>query len=1166
MLRYVALVAAIFAGVVSAQVNGSITGSVNDQSGSAVAGATVRLTSEATGAVQTATTNADGDFSFTAVLPGMYTVVAERTGFKRFQKEHIELTPGAKLAVGSLPLSVGEVSESVTVQAEGAMLQTASSERAGLVTSEEVKDLTVINRDFTSFAELQPGVVINQGVSVQTFSGGNSFNVNGGRSTNNNIMIDGLPVLNTNQGNPNTTISLDNTQTIEVKTANFAAEFGRNNGFHIMAVSKQGSQKIHGATYYYDRNEAFNANNFFNNRSGTPQTPLRINYIGGSLGGPLRVPGIGATRRKLFFQISVESIKELRPKGQVNVTVPTLLERKGDFSQSGANAKPIASGGTPVTIKDPTTGVASPGNVIPANRIIPSMQNYLNLLPAPNALDYAVTRGAYNYSYQESLHVPKWLNSARLDYNASEKTQLFARFNYWYEDQQGSAVSASNTSWGWLKQHYTAITPSGVISATHIFSPTVVFQATMGYSQFSEAGPPLTEQELAGRQRSQVGFTIPQLFPSINEFNLVPTATFGVSNSANPSYASRFPLQGVENTFNWSASLSKVWNNHTFKIGAYPEHWLAMKGKNASAAAGSMNYSQDSNNPIDTGYAYSNALLGALNQYTESSNRYPMYEYNTTIEWYLQDSWKVSRKLTLDLGLRWGWGTPWHGPVYQEAAFVPSTFNFSQVVKLIQPTLSGGKRLGLDPYTGAILPALTIGAIAPEAPNPLNGIVNRATNPNYPQGMRNTDGVKTAPRVGFAWDPFGRGKTVIRGGGGLFYNFHDVDNWSYGYQYSTPPLQYNPVIYYNYLTQIGQAQGYNFPNNVVGFDSDRKIQKTYNFSFGFQQDVHFGTVIDVAYVGALSRHLVMRKDLNTTPLGANYQASNLDATNGNKVLPTQFLRPYQGWGSILYYFPGGNSSYHSLQTAVRRRYKQNMTYGVVWTWSKTMDYTDTETNSASTTVSSVINPKAWNYGIAGYDHTHILVAYWNYNLPKVSALAGRNKVVASVFDNWQMSGKYKAQSGVPLGVSYSYSPSTDITGSTDSGRVLVVADPVLPKDQRTFNQAFNTSAFVAPPPAACQNANPSFLCWGNAAKALFRGPGINDWDMSLFKNMPFAEGRVKAQLRVEAYNVFNHTQFTGVGTSATFNPTTGAQTNGTFGQYTSAANARQLQLALRISF
>jgi hypothetical protein len=1166
MLRYVALLTAAFAALASAQVNGSITGSVSDQTGSPVVGATIRLTSESTGAVQTVTTNSDGDFTFSSVLPGIYTVGAEQAGFKKFQKSNLELTPGARLAVGNLRLTVGEVTESVTVQAEGATIQTNSSERAGLVTSEEVKDLTVINRDFTSFAELQPGVVINQGVTVQTFSGGNSFNVNGGRSTNNNIMIDGLPVLNTNQGNPNTTISLDNTQTIEVKTANFAAEFGRNNGFHIMAVSKQGSRKLHGSTYYYDRNEAFNANNFFNNRSGTPQTPLRINYLGGTLGGPLSVPHVASTRGKLFFQVSVESIKELRPKGQVNVTVPTLLERIGDFTQSGSNAKPIAAGGTPVTVKDPTTGIAFPGNVIPANRIIPSMQNYLNLLPAPNALDYGVTKGAYNYTYQESLHVPKWLNSARLDYNATEKTQLFARFNYWWEDQQGSAVSAANTSWGWLKQHYNAITPSGVISLTHIFSPTLVFQGTMGYSQFSEAGPPLDPKDLTARQRQTVGFTIPQLFPSINEYNLVPAATFGVSNSANPSWYGRFPLQGVENTFNWSASLSKVHGDHTIKLGFSPERWLAMKGKNASSQAGTMNYSQDSNNPIDTGYAYSNALLGALDQYTESSTRYSMYEYNTTFEWYLQDTWKVNRKLTLDIGLRWGWGTPWHGPIYQEAAFVPSTFNYSQVVKLIQPALSGGKRVGLDPYTGAILPATTIGAVAPEAANPLNGIVYRVNNPNYPQGMRNTDGVKTAPRFGFAYDPFGRGKTVIRGGGGLFYNFHDVDNWSYGYQYSTPPLQYNPIIYYNYLTQLQQAQGYNFPNNIVGFDSDRKIQKTYNFSLGFQQDIHFGTIIDVAYVGSLSRHLVMRENLNTTPLGTNFRSSSLDSTNGNKVLPSQFLRPYQGWGDILYYFPGGNSSYHSLQTALRRRYKNNITYGVVWTWSKTMDYTDTETNSASTTVSSLINPKIWNYGLAGYDHTHILTAYWNYNLPRASALVNRNKIVAALFDNWQTSGKFKAQSGVPMGVSYGYSPTQDITGSTDSGRMLVVGDPVLPKDQRNFNQAFNTGAFIAPPPAACQTANAPFLCWGNASKSVFRGPGINSWDMSLFKNMPFAEGRIRAQLRVEAYNVFNHTQFTGVGTTATFSPTTGAQTNGTFGQYTSAANPRQLQLALRISF
>src|SRR5581483_8283668 len=243
------------------------------------------------------------------------------------------------------------------------------------------------------------------------------------------------------------------------------------------------------------------------------------------------------------------------------------------------------------------------------------------------------------------------------------------------------------------------------------------------------------------------------------------------------------------------------------------------------------------------------ALLGVLDQYTESSNRFPMYEFNTTMEWYLQDTWKVSRKLTIDAGLRFGWGTPWHANHNQEAAFVPSAWNPQQVAKLIQPTLSGGKRMGLDPYTGQILPAVTIGAIAPEAPSPVNGIVNRLNDPSYPQGMRNTGGVKIGPRLGLAWDPFGKGKTVIRTGGGVFYNFHEVDNFGFGYEFNTPPLQYNPILYYTNVNQLQSAQGYNFPGNVVGFDPNRPVQKTYNFSFGVQQDLGHGTVLDVAYVG-----------------------------------------------------------------------------------------------------------------------------------------------------------------------------------------------------------------------------------------------------------------------------------------------------------------------------
>ena len=1149
------------------EVTGSISGSVIDPNGAGIAGAIVTLLADATQAARTATCDSDGNFVFNAVPPGIYTVSAEHPGFKKIRKQGLELSPGGSLPVGNLKLEIGSVSESITVKAEGAVLQTNTNERGGIITSEEIKDLTVINRDFTSFAALQPGVLLNPGAEVQTFSGQNTFNALGGRTTGNNILIDGIPSLNSNQGNFNTAISLDATQTVEVKVSNFDAEYGRNQGVTIIAVSKGGGQRFHGEAYYYDRNEAFNANNFFNNRQGlrsdgsmvAPRQKYRISNFGGTIGGPLRIPHAAGTRGKLFFFLASEEIREVRPKSAQRITVPTALERTGDFSKS-------LNGGKPVTIKDPTTRQPLQDNTIPPDTVLKSMQNYLNLLPLPNFLDTAISGGNYNYFYQESLNVPKRIETGRLDYNLSEKTSMYARFNYWWEDQQGAAVSAGNSAWGWFPDHYTAITPSGLVSVTHILNPTTVLQGTMGFQRFEEAGSPLSQAELAAKSRIATGVGIPQFNPSINPYNVVPAASFGgvsSTNSNSVSWASRFPLRGVENTFNWNGTINKLVRNHSLKAGIYAERWRAMKGFNASNFAGTMAFGTDSNNPQDTGYAYSNALYGILTSYTESTSRPPLYEYTTDIDWFAQDSWRVSRNLTVDLGVRFGWSQPWHSVQNLEAGFVPALWDPAQVVKLIQPILAGGKRMGLDPFTSQILPAVNIGAIAPESKNFYNGIMYRITNPSYPQGLRYTDGVKTAPRVGFAWDPFGRGKTVIRSGGGFFYDTHDRDNFQSGIQY-TPPIQSNPAINYTTVqTFIGQ-RGLSSPSSIQGYDPERHIQMTMNFSFGIQQDIGFGSVLDVAYVGALGRHLLERVNLNATPLGTNYQPQYLDSTNSNKVLPSQFLRPYLGYGDIFYYLFGANSSYHSLQTTLRRRYKNNLTYGVVWTWSKAMDYADDDNSSASETISSQISPRVWNYGKAGFDRTHIFRFYWNYNVPRVSKLAN-NTFVKAALDNWQISGIATFQSGAPMGISTSYSPSQDITGSTDSGRVIMVGDPILPKDQRVNLEAFNTAAIATPPYALCENANPLFLCWGNAPKDVFRGPGINNWDTSLFKNFKLHGERVRGQLRVEAYNVFNHTNFSGVDTAAKFDAS-GKQTSITFGQYNAAQFPRRLQLVLRLAF
>jgi hypothetical protein len=827
------------------------------------------------------------------------------------------------------------------------------------------------------------------------------------------------------------------------------------------------------------------------------------------------------------------------------VTVPAAAERLGDFSNSRNNNNRNQL----IIIRDPRNSRAPfPGNVIPPDRIDRNGQNYLNLLPLTNFFNTALSANNYNYQVQESLWMPKTMETLRADYQIDRNTTVYGRFNYWWENQQGWAVAAGNTPWGWLPNTYRNWTKSFALSATRILGPLLIVEGSTSVSRWLEAGPAIQQADLDRLNRKNAGFDIPQFHPENNPYNLAPAATFGgISQAANPSYTGRFPLRGAETVFLWNAAATKTSGPHVSKLGLYAERWRAVKGENGTFA-GQFKFDQDTNNPNDAGDAYANALLGNFSQYTESTTRPPTYEYTTSIEWFAQDNWKITRRLTLDLGVRWGWSQPFHSNRRQEAGFLPERWNPSRSVLLMPPVRADGARLARNPITGEILPAALIGAIVPGAGNPFNGTVDLATDNNYPDGLRNTTGIKTAPRFGFAYDPFGKGRTAIRGGVGIFYEIHEKDNWSNNFALD-PPRQLNPVIYYGNLKTFLTAPEYNFPSGTNGIDRGRALGRTMSYSFGIQQNIGFGTVIDASYVGSLGRHLMERHNLNSTPLGANFLATSIDSTN-NRPLPSTFLRRYIGYNDILYYSYDGNSSYHSLQLSANRRLTKGIQFGVAWTWSKAMDYADSETG----TVSNQVDPRVWNYGKAGFDRTHIVKMFWIYNLPRAR---WRNAFARGVLDGWQVSGINTFMSGAPTAISLNYATglSRDISGSTDGARVLVIENPILPKGDRTFDRTFNEAAFRVPPPGT----------WGNAPKDVFRGPGINNWDISMFKNFRLIKERWRAQFRGEFYNAWNHTQFSSVNTSPQFDQA-GNASNPLFGQYTASRLPRRVQMALRVSF
>jgi hypothetical protein len=447
--------------------------------------------------------------------------------------------------------------------------------------------------------------------------------------------------------------------------------------------------------------------------------------------------------------------------------------------------------------------------------------------------------------------------------------------------------------------------------------------------------------------------------------------------------------------------------------------------------------------------------------------------------------------------------------------------------------------------TGQTYPATLAGAIVPGSGNTTDGMVDPAVNKGFPPSLINNPGVGVAPRFGFSWDPFGKGKTAIRGGFGIFDN---RTGFAAGANTTTPPIETNPIIYYGTINTLLGGSGFVFPQKVSGVEANATTPHVMNYHFSVQHAIGFGVVLDASYVGSLGRNLLWQKLLDSIPLGTNFLPSSANPVNPKTALSSIYLRTLPGYDGVTYSEWGSSSNYNSVQVTAQRRFAKGFELDIAWTWSKAMDYADTDT----TLVASVVPVRLWNYGLASFDRTHVFKANWVYDIPSTH---WRRGAADRLLNHWQVSGIASFISGQPLPVGYSLVTPVDFTGTPDlTARIVVTGNPILPRGDRTFSRNFNPSVFREPAPGTT----------GNAASTVIRGPGVNNFDVALTKNVPVND-RMRFQVRLEMYNALNHTQFSTWDTTARFDAT-GNQINARLGSDIAARAPREIQIGARFLF
>jgi len=1061
---------------------GTIRGEVTDNSGAVVPDAEVSVANNANGDVRTAKTSQSGEYVAVDLNAGTYTVTVKHAGFKESVSKGVVLNVSSVTVVNA-QLAVGNVSEQVTVEASALQVETTSGAVGNVVEGNEVRELPLNGRSFAQLTQLMPGVSpqANFDSKDKGLLAGVDFSVNGNNTTGNVFNVDGV---NNNDVGSNRTIlvypSIDSIQEFKILRNSYGPEYGQASGAIINIVTRGGTNQFHGGAYYFGRNDALNATDFFNTLNGIPKDKLRRNDFGYDVGGPI-------VKDKLFFFWSQEWNRELRGKGR-SATVPTDLEQTGDFTNQRTDLDANGNLCDPVP-HDPVTG-----NVLTnVPQISPVGQLLVNLFPLPNV---ASPVACQNWAASFTAPIYWREESIRADYRISKDWSLTGRFT---QDHWSQPVPSTLGFWGddkypsvegsWIQPGY-----QGMIKLTKVFGSTAVNDFQVSYSsnritvngggtdpalndQIATAFTPFfhLSQKFAG---DQIGYPVfwGGLGAEANSDNLWTIA----------------PWHNNQQLIVLKDDFSKVVGAHAFKVGFLVSNNQKNELVNASSGENAQFWGVSGGATApdgSTGNGVFNALwAGRSWGFSElQTNPYSQTRWHD-FEPYFADTWKLRRNVTLEYGFRWSLlRQPYSGPD-KIASYSPSTYN---------PALAG------DPCNGILfVPGHNFCAA--------NGFLGGTPGPNRSLKEQNNHAI--APRIGVAWDPHSDGKMAIRAGFGQFFQRERLNNYLQLAANSPFSLTAGGSRTFDVAPDPGSLSAAGAPSYGVSTNSD--LPNTWQWNLTFEREIAPNNKLELAYVGNRGIHVLQFSDANGVPAD---QRLNFALNNSNGV------RPAASFGFITYATWSGDSNYHALQALYRTKMK-NIDAQFAYTFSKSLSNTDI-TNSGNNNRASLLldpaNPRL-NYGPSQINRPHIFVANIVYQAPK---LTGHNAFARNVFGSWELATILDYASGSSMSV---------FAGRAASGAPGGISGTGANQDNVRPNVVPGQSCRAPSGSPKYQWLNPNrwtlegfqLGTFGDAGVGECLSPGIANTDFSVYKNFKVGE-RVTVQFRMEFFNLFNKTQFLG---------------------------------------